>query len=438
MRDDAARAIGTSVRQLLARRTRLVLAVSGGADSAVLLDAVARFRGASHHIVVASVDHGTGPAATDATALAVSAAARLGLPVISERLRAGRHDEATLRNARWAFLRKVAAGHGASVVTGHTRDDQIETVVMRTLRGAGARGIAGLLAPSPIERPLLEHRREAIRRYAAQRRVEFIDDPSNQSLAYFRNRLRLQLLPAIRHVNPGFEDEMLALSRRAAALRAEVDVVASSYVLERPEGALLALDAAGLADLPDESLRLLLPAIVAHSGVALDRRGIVRLASLVTSAPGMAGHLSGGYQAVRTRDAVTLARRSPLQAGEIPLRRDGETRFGDFRFRAETGASIPGQENGPTNAWRIYIPTTAEAVVRQWHPGDRLTTDMRGGRRRVKRFFADAGIVGPLRSGWPVVLCSGELIWIPGIKASQEAVRHEGRMVRYICERVRE
>lgn len=437
MRGGSVRAIESSVRQLLERRSRLVLAVSGGADSAVLLDAVAHLRGASHRIVVASVDHGTGEAATEATAQVLATAARYGLRAISERLTLERHTEASWRAGRWAFLRRVAAAEEAHVVTAHTRDDHIETVVMRQLRGAGARGLAGLLAPSSVERPLLSHDRARILDYAARRGVSFIDDPSNTSLAFLRNRVRLQLLPAIRSVSPGFEDEILRLSKEAAALRIRVDAVIDEYCVEPREGALMALDAKTLDQLPDESLRQILPPLVARAGITLDRRGLARLTAVVRSLPGSRGQLSGGYEAVRGRIELSIVRLPTQAAGPVRLRDSGETNFGAFRFLAEPAASIQnGEPEGTRNPWRIYIPQSAEPVVRQWHPGDRLTTDLIGGRRRVKRFFADAGIVGPFRIGWPVVLCGDEVIWIPGVKASQDAVRREGRMVHYSCKRI--
>jgi tRNA(Ile)-lysidine synthase len=438
MRDEVVRAIEVSVQQLLARRQRLVLAVSGGADSAVLLEAVSRLRRPSHHIVVASVDHGTGEAATESTAMTVAAAARVGLPAISERLSLPRHDEASLRSARWQFLRRVADSQDAPVVTAHSLDDHIETVVMRILRGSSARGLAGLRAQSDIERPLLEHRRETIHEYARLRGVAFVEDPSNSSLGYLRNRVRLDMLPAIRRVRPGFEVDLLEISRRAAALREDVHSVAQRFVLDGHGEGLVRLDADALNDLPDESLRLLLPALVAGSGVTLDRRGLVRLASVVRSRAGTRGQLSGGYDAVRTRVDVTVSKPSPVDPSVLRLREKGETKFGSFRFRAEPGATILDEVSTSANPWRIYIPRSAEPVVRQWHPGDRLRTDLKGGQRKVKRFFADAGIVGPLRAGWPVVVCGADVIWIPGVKASQAAVRDEGRMVHYTCERIRE
>ena len=435
MPDGSVRAIETSVQRLLARRSRLVLAVSGGPDSAVLLDVVARMRGPQHRIIVASVDHGTGAPATEATARAVASAARLGLPAISERLALSRPSEAAWREARWAFLRRVAVLEDANVVTGHTRDDQVETVVMRLLRGAGVRGLAGLYAPSAVERPLLTHRRQEVLDYAQQRGVEFIEDPTNTSLAYLRNRVRIHLLPAIRASSPDFESDILRISRDAADLRERVEAQAQEFVLEPRPGALLAIDAAGLAELPDDSLRLLLPALVARAGIMVDRRGLVRLGDVVRSGAGVRGQISGGFEAVRGRDDLTIVRLLSANNHSTRLRESGETTFGRFRFVAEPGGNLKGAGEGTiADPWRIYIPKSAELVVRQWHPGDRLRIDLMGRRRRVKRFFADAGVVGPLRLGWPVVVRGDEVVWIPGIRSGQEAITREERMIQYTCE----
>ena len=174
----------------------VVLAVSGGRDSMVLLDAAARWSRAAI-AVVATFDHATGRAATRAAVLVRRRAHALGLHVTSGRARAAGRSEAALRAARWDFLDHVAREYGAQVATAHTRDDQLETVLMRILRGAGARGLAGLCAPSPILRPLLGVSRASVAAYAAERNVDWIEDPSNESPAILRNRIRRDLLPAL-------------------------------------------------------------------------------------------------------------------------------------------------------------------------------------------------------------------------------------------------
>ena len=219
MRASVVSRILSEVRRGL-RGDRVVLAVSGGIDSMVLLDAAAEV--ARDRVSVATFDHGTGPEATRAAHCVALRARTLGLPC--DRAVAARraNSEAELRSLRWTFLNDVAQTRGR-VATAHTANDQIETVLMRTLRGAGARGLAGLAAPSKVLRPLLAVRREEIVAYARDRGVEWIEDASNASMRFFRNRVRHELLPALRTVSPSIDDYLLDVGGRAARWRRDVD-----------------------------------------------------------------------------------------------------------------------------------------------------------------------------------------------------------------------
>src|SRR5437763_169019 len=187
----------------------------------VLLHAAAQTLDRSR-IIVATFDHGTGPAARAAVERVRSTARDLRIEVVAgAAARTVRPTEAAWRAARWTFLRDVAAQAGGVVATAHTLNDQIETVLMRVLRGAGARGLAGLFAESSDLHPLIELRRGEIAAYAAAHGVEWVEDPSNTSLAFLRNRLRLELLPALERADPTLERDLLRLSRTAAAWRAE-------------------------------------------------------------------------------------------------------------------------------------------------------------------------------------------------------------------------
>src|SRR5204863_1134260 len=139
----------------------------------------------------------TGPAATRASELVASEAAALGFSVVIGHASLAGRTEAEWRSARHAFLTDVARRTAATVATAHTRDDQVETILMRVMRGAGARGLGGLFAESVDLHPLIGVSRHEIVAYAEANALRWIDDPSNASLRFFRNRVRLDLLPAL-------------------------------------------------------------------------------------------------------------------------------------------------------------------------------------------------------------------------------------------------
>ncbi len=255
---------------------RYLLAVSGGCDSMVLLDAFAAAR--ADIAAVATFDHGTGDAAERAAEHVEIEASRRELPVVSGR-GGGAASEDALRAERWAFLRAWAAELGAQVVTAHTEDDQVETVFMRILRDSGARGLAAMYAPGNVVRPLLAVRRADVVAYAESTGLRWIDDPSNASTRYLRNRVRAELLPAVEAVHPHFPEWLLHVAREAAAWRrdvaAQVDALGVS-VCEPPDGSVV-VPAAALAGIGPDGLAVVWPEIASRAGVTVDRRGSQRL-----------------------------------------------------------------------------------------------------------------------------------------------------------------
>ena len=440
------------VNRLDRRSAKLVLAVSGGCDSMVLMHAVALALEDDHtpRVSVAAFDHGTGPHSAAAAELVRVESEKLGLVCRIGHAQLHGASEAEWRAARWRFLRSVA--RDGIVATAHTRDDQLETVVMRVLRDSGARGLAGLAATGArVVRPFIDVDRASIHAYANARSVAFVEDPSNASRAYFRNRIRLDLLPAIARVRPRFGDEMLALARHAAEWRTRVDEVSENFLSGVAEDGGLRVARGDLATYDSAALCVLWPAIAARAGVTLDRRGTQRLAQFTTSgAPGARIQLSGGVDVYRHRDTFVIrhAARLPL-SNEVPLR--GTVEFGEWRFSPLTSIS-PTTTNSSSAAetvhsgscvqsqdvWAADLPADRQLSVRAWRPADRMRVYAGGAARRVKRFFGDAQVPGPSRTGWPVVLADDEIVWIPGVRRTDAAPERSGRpVVRYACERVR-
>ncbi len=280
---------------------RWLLAVSGGRDSMVLLHAMARARG-TEIAAVANFDHGTGTFARRAAALVEAEAERLGLPSVAGAAGPGLpFNEGAWRAARHAFLDAWAAELDATVLTAHTRDDQIETVLQRLLRDAGPRGLAGMRAVASRRRPFLTVPRGDVAAYAEAHRVAYLDDPSNDALAFQRNRVRHEILPALERSAPGFGEWCWALGERAASWRATMEKVVDSIGATRPDGATLVVPASPLRACGAAEWRVLWPALAARVGVVMDRRGIERASQWAPGAKaGQRIPLSGDASLART------------------------------------------------------------------------------------------------------------------------------------------
>ena len=252
--------------------SRAVVAVSGGLDSMSLLALLAR-EGAAEaaDLVAAHFDHGTRGAdsAGDGRFVAEVAqrwgvAVRLGRGDAPARAaETGRGPMAAARELRYAFLRETAESAGAAaIVTAHQRDDRVETTLLRLARGTSVDGLGAL---KPIDRrrgiwlmrPLLPFSRAAIEAWAERTGVPFRDDPSNRSERYPRTRIRRDVLPRLREINPRADEAIVRLAALAAADAAYLGERARAHLEEATlarDGEAWSFSAAALAGAPDPIL----------------------------------------------------------------------------------------------------------------------------------------------------------------------------------------
>ena len=236
------RRVARALAALQPPRTPLVVACSGGPDSMAALVAVARARAGEGPVLAACFDHGLRPEEeTRADRAAVAAlAAHLSVRCVAGSARAeaagALRSEAAGRAARYGWLARVTREAGASAcVTGHTLDDQAETVLLRLTRGAGLAGAAGMAASAPwpvphdavgagpalrVLRPLLERRRSEVEAYLEALGLERLGlaprrDPSNEALTFDRNRIRHRVLPELRKLNPRVDELLAGFAARA-------------------------------------------------------------------------------------------------------------------------------------------------------------------------------------------------------------------------------
>jgi len=207
-----------------------VIAVSGGADSTALTLALRRLAPPrSLRLTIGHVDHELRVTSADDAAWVERFGGELGVPVLTVRapVDPGAAVEANARRQRYAALRRIAEDVGATwIATAHTRDDQVETILMRLARGADRRGLGGIRRRrGAIMRPMLDVTRADVRWYLGSLGVRPREDPSNGDLRFTRNRLRHLVVPLLeREVRPNFGVRLAALADR---LRDEDDLLAS-------------------------------------------------------------------------------------------------------------------------------------------------------------------------------------------------------------------
>ncbi|MFG3700415.1 tRNA lysidine(34) synthetase TilS [Micromonospora sp. NPDC047620] len=318
-------AIRVAVRRALADLSPggpVLVACSGGADSLALAAAtafVAPRLGRAAGLV--TVDHGLQEGSAQRAAAVAAWAREIGLaPVESVRVDvAGRPGgpEAAAREARYRALAEVAGRYGAAaLLTGHTRDDQAETVLLALARGAGPRGLAGMPARRdldgvPLLRPLLEVGREQTRKACAVLGLSPWEDPHNADPSYARARVRADVLPAlVRALGPGVLDNLARTARLVAADNAVLDelAVAALADVRHPDGG---LSVGALAALPPAVRGRVLHAWARELGAppsALSHRHVTALDTLVTGWRGQgAAYLPGGLRVVRRDGRLTPA-----------------------------------------------------------------------------------------------------------------------------------
>lgn len=407
---------------------RAVIAVSGGADSiataALLCEADLLDVAGS---VVAHFDHrlrGASASVVDRDAVQ-DLCSRYGLRLARGQWDEPRRGEAAARDARYGFLFAAAHKHGLNVlVTGHTADDQAETVLMHAMRGAGVHGLAGIAPESTqrnctLARPLLCISREETRAYCDALGSRFVDDPSNEDVTFLRNRIRLEMLPSLEAAQPRTRQQLLALAEASSAAASAMDALAASAIVAMTDDAIVMSRAAldGLArEVVPYAYRL---AIVALMGDAreMTRAHYERLASATRT--GATLELPRGVDVHIDAREVVVTKRSSWVDHVIP---------DDF------AAALP--FTGDVGGWRIEIQPASAAdgirfpaasVVRRRRAGDRVRT--RAGTRKLQDVLVDLKVPRRERDALPVVAVGGEVLWTPVMSgpAPREGAAYEVR-----------
>jgi len=403
----------------------ILVAVSGGPDSVALLAGLAALAPARGFVLTAGhVDHGLrGAEGAAEAALVARVAGAVGAAVVTRAVAVapGPELESRARRARYQALRAMAREVGAqAIVTAHTQDDQVETLLMRLVRGAGRRGLGGMRpGRGRLVRPILGATRADVRRFLAERALPFAIDRSNADLRHLRNRVRRLLVPFLEaEFNPRLGPTLAAL---AARLRDEDDLLATMATARL----VAQCDPDGLRLPPDE------PPALARRMVRewLDAEGCQ-----TPSAAHVERIVALARGAGRGAVAVPGPGRVVHEGGRLVYRPGREPRAVPFMLPLAPGAGVA----HPAGAWRLALtaprprhteePLPGDArralfdadllpaalEVRAPAPGDRVTIPGVG-TRKLQDVLVDAKIPREARSAVPVLVGAGEILWVAGV-----------------------
>ena len=420
--------------RLVPSGARAIVALSGGGDSVALLHARKRLvlAGAAHlnHQLRASE-------ADDDEAFCRALTGRLGIPFVSDRVdvaslaRAQRRSiEDAARAARYAFLDRARDHLGADVVaTGHTRDDQAETFLLRIIRGAGTRGLGVIRRRAGrIVRPLLDCTREELRAYLLAKNEAFREDATNADVRVARNRVRHELIPLLRsRFSPGV---VATLAREAALAEQDEDFLSrqaidlAGRIVLSGNDTRVEIAAAGLASahraLSSRVAQIALARFAGRRPIAFDH--VDRLLGLAGSVSNGAVSLPG-QTAIKVGDVISLRpdRRQAVELNSFafPLSIPGEVHAGGWTVGAAELSPAP--ERLMTWAGRgsqVGVAAAAVALplaVRSRRPGDRFRPLGAPGGRKLQDFLVDRKVPRADRESLPLVVDGrGRIVWVAG------------------------
>lgn len=437
------------------KSSRILLAVSGGVDSMVLLDLMKRLpKELKPWFAVVHVNHQLREASVKEAVFLEQFCQQAEIPFFMTKWETSQHPKASTEEAarefRYAFFKTVFAEQQAThLLTAHHGDDQIETILMRLVRGGSLESMAGIKAVRSFSsgllvRPLLPYTKEQLYQYSNEQQLHYFEDETNQSSVYTRNRYRNQVIPLLKEENPQlvshFSDFSTDLQDVLAVAQIEVQRQLKRISKKAADGS-LQLDRKGYLEMDQSLQRLIVQELlmmVYRQGDQLFQRQHIQAVHDLLTSPHPNGQIDLPGQWIAKRRYDTLFFTLP-ESVEVSMKEAKELHLGKWihlpqggkvgLFTADTFLDIEPQQVIWMNADSVELPL----VIRRRKPGDRMSLKGTGGTKKIKDVLIDQKVPLDQRDELRVVCdAEGKVLCFLGYKDSRLSIERETDTIQYI------
>ena len=426
----------------------VIVAVSGGVDSVVLLDLMGRLpEDVKPNIIIAHVNHHLRGISDDEESAVRKLAERYTVPVHVHHWRKEDHPDSGIENAardiRYSFFKEIAQRMGSrAVLTAHHKDDQVETILMKLVRGSALEELKGMSdkradGAVTVVRPLLPFKKADLLSYAGYRQLQWEEDESNTSEKYTRNRFRQSIIPLLKMENPALEDHLIRLTEDLDSL-----LRISAPRIEEYKKEMLSFE--------EHALCISIPALI-QTDEALQRRilssGVKEWSKsqaymlghkhiqiiidwLKSSHPNTTLDLPGELIAERMYDRCMIRKKEYDSIHQVETEVKIEKKLAVDQWIELDNGSVVGlltyesfrARKSSQNERHLFLgipPHNTPLTIRHRHKGDRMTVRGMTGTKKVKDIFIDQKIPRKDREQiWVVTDSTGRILWVPDIKES--------------------
>ena len=402
-----------------------VIGVSGGVDSVTLLYCLNRLKKAwKFKIYVAHLNHGLRKEAGIDENFVNELAKKYKLPFFTKKVKLPRANiEEAGREERYKFFREIQKETKAThIITAHNLNDNVETVLLNLVRGAGLAGLSGMkLKEREIVRPFLNFKRTEIEISARKNKLKWREDPTNRQLRFSRNRLRLKIIPELLKINKKADENILRSAKILGEAKKFFRFETKKFLKDnlKKEKGKQDLNLENFYPLDNFFKKEILKEVLRNISKNIGKIHLEDIVSLTKKSGTKELHLPSGLIILKEYDKLIFApfKTVPPLEAKIPLLVDSKVEFQSFTISSEKKEKL----EGPSKE-SVFIDSkkTGNLFVRTRKEGDKIYLSKYGTRKKLKELLIEKKIPRKVRNFYPIIVNDkNEIVWIPFIRQDE-------------------